>query len=188
MGSLPRKSTVNKFKKLRSEILKQGGDIGDKTNTKAEMRLPNSLWIDDPFDRSIDTINNYVELETEAALPRRSTVKQFKDFVGKSGNDIGKKTTPKATGNLLKSKKKIDTINQHVKLEIESFTEFIKESLPPSLLRGKKVCTISEDDIFQVKMYSCICPNCGCDSNLCDDKQGFNGMNCEECGCEFELK
>ena len=69
MSGLPRRSTVKQMSRIRSVIKKAGGDIGDKTVKGAkqkEKNLPNSLWIDNPHDREIDTINNHVKLEVES--------------------------------------------------------------------------------------------------------------------------
>jgi len=63
---LTRKSTLKQMKRIRKQIKAAGGDIGDKTNTKAEMKMPNSLWIDNPTDRQTDTIDDHMKLEVES--------------------------------------------------------------------------------------------------------------------------
>lgn len=69
--SLPRQSTVNQLKRIRSEIKKiQKGDIGDKVTKDLVKRkgMNNMFWWDNPLDRHIDSYETFVKEDSKKSL------------------------------------------------------------------------------------------------------------------------
>jgi len=60
--SLMRQSSVEQMKRIRAEITKQGGDIEDKVD-KTDRNFPNQYWINNPFDRHIDTYEEHAKID-----------------------------------------------------------------------------------------------------------------------------
>lgn len=79
--SLPRQSTVDQLKRIRKEIKKSqkvklgpksilfGGDIGDKVNADMKKHvMSNSIRIDNPIDRHIDSYESFVKKDSKKSL------------------------------------------------------------------------------------------------------------------------
>lgn len=99
--SLPRKHNLEQLKRLRK--ITKGHDIGDIVKNgekKKEDKMPNSYWMDNPFDRNIDTYESFVnknkvksikenlDFEDESFIIWENYLSQNEDFVNKNQMNI----------------------------------------------------------------------------------------------------
>jgi hypothetical protein len=93
--ALIRKSSLDQLKKLRGEVNKAGGDIADKVakgSRRKENKMANSIWMDNPVDRQVDTINQHIHIENENRVVPFSEFKQVNEDVSvfTEGPDVDK--------------------------------------------------------------------------------------------------
>lgn len=96
--SLPRKHNLKQLKKLRN--ITKGKDIGDivsKGEKNKESKMPNAYWMDNPFDRKIDTYENFIKenkltegsvFENDAEILWQNYLIQNEDFINKNYMNI----------------------------------------------------------------------------------------------------
>lgn len=96
--SLPRKHNLEQLKKLRN--ITKGKDIGDivsKDEKNKESKMPNAYWIDNPFDRKIDTYESFIKenkltegsvFENDAEILWQNYLIQNEDFINKNYMNI----------------------------------------------------------------------------------------------------
>lgn len=142
--SLMRKSSMNQLKRIRKIVNQSGGDIGDKTNTKAEMKMPNSLWIDNPADRDIDTIDQHIKLEVES-------FSEYKKLTKEEHTYTSMEEFKKMLNEEFDKDEMLNEDNKAILLSMKSDIEYLKEKMDKLTDTVVKLSKATNDNFKELK-------------------------------------
>lgn len=96
--ALMRQSSIDQMRKIKDIIRKNGGDIADKvkkSSKKKEEKMPNELWSNNPYDRTIDSIEDDMTIDVPIKSSHKGVseknnniaMKKFEEFNEKNDNE-----------------------------------------------------------------------------------------------------
>lgn len=117
-----RQSSIDQLRRINNEIRKQGGDIADKVKKgekHKEEKMPNDLWMDNPLDRTVDSVEDHMTID----IPNHSQHKGVSEKITKFDNFKNKINEMKFNEEILHPDDKKQPIKEKVE-KIQRFATF----------------------------------------------------------------